>query len=78
MSEFLLIAPGDAVEQDLNSLLNIGITDSFFPDLQRGIGIMDLNDKLLQAGMLPEGMQVIKVTYLAEFNRIWFNYDKAE
>lgn len=78
MSEFLLIAPGDAVEQDLNVLLNIGITDSFFPDLQRGIGLMDLNDKLRQAGMLYEGMQVVKVTYLAEFNRIWFNYDKAE
>lgn len=78
MSEFLLIAPGDAVEQDLNALLNIGITDSFFPDLQRGIGIMDLNDKLQQAGMLPEGMHVVKVTYLAEFNRLWFNYDKAE
>ena len=78
MSEFLLIAPGDAVEQDLNVLLNIGITDSFFPDLQRGIGLMDLNDKLRQAGMLPEGMQVVKVTYLTEFNRLWFDYDKSE
>lgn len=78
MSEFLLIAPGDAVEQDLNALLNIGVTDSYFPDLQSGVGIMDLNEKLRQAGTLPEGMEVVKVTYLAEFNRIWFNYDKVE
>lgn len=78
MSEFLLIAPGDAVEQDLNVLMNVGITDSFFPDLQRGIGLLDMNEKLRQAGMLPEGMEVVKVTYMAEFNRIWFNYDKVE
>lgn len=78
MSEFILIAPMDAVEIDIGTLLNVGITDSFFPDLERGVGINDLNEKLAQGGMLPEGMVVTKVTYLAAFNRLWFNYDKAE
>lgn len=52
MSEFLLIAPGDATEIDPDDLVNTtGISRMLLPDLDQGIGMYDLNEK-------PQGLVI--------------------
>jgi len=75
MSEFLLVAPNDANEVEVDMICNMtSIPRTSLPDLSQGVGLADFNTILRANGFLPEGKEVSQVTYLGEFDRLWLTY----
>jgi hypothetical protein len=73
MSDFLLIAPGNATEYQIDEISGItGINSARFAQVPCSVEMADLNERMRTAGLLPEGKEVVEITYMAEFNRLWF------
>lgn len=76
MSEFLLIAPGDWTEVSIDDVCNATSSGrEKFPTWEGGTDLWELNDQLRAAGLLPEGKEVVGVTYLSDHDRLWFKYE---
>ncbi len=75
MSEFLLIAPNDANEVEVDLICNMtSIPRTSFLDLSQGVGLADFNTSLKANDFLPEGKEVSQITYMPEFDRLWLTY----
>ncbi len=82
MSEFLLIAPSDWLEYDLQAFLAAApggtVGDSQWESLQRGVDMHDYTDGLRAAGLIDDKTELAAVKYFAEQNKLWVKFSVSE
>ena len=76
MSEFIVIAPSDYTEVDIDSIVNAtGFMLAQLKDLEESQQYSELTEKLKEAGMIPENTEVVTGLKLIEDKELYLKFD---